>query len=254
VTLWELLGFPGTVAALLVAGHALGDLVTGPEGRGAQHPAGLRLLAHGAAVLAWHVLALLPLLPGGLGAVLLAALLAAGGHVAVDFLALHRRLPEHRALEAFAGDQALHGVVLLLAGSVLLRYVEPRLLMTRAEFLPSITAVGVVVSAFAFNWGGGGAVVHGVLARLRLPEDLAAGTGDPGVPGSGRFIGILERMILLILVILGQWAGIGFILAAKSLARFRELDSRPFAEYYLVGTLTSLLVAVATGLVVVALR
>lgn len=34
-------------------------------------------------------------------------------------------------------------------------------------------------------------------------------------------------------------------LAAKSIARFKELEDRAFAEYYLVGTLMS--VAVATG-------
>jgi hypothetical protein len=38
--------------------------------------------------------------------------------------------------------------------------------------------------------------------------------------------------------------------AAESIARFRELESKHFADYYLVGTLTSLLVAIASGILV----
>ncbi len=49
---------------------------------------------------------------------------------------------------------------------------------------------------------------------------------------------------------MGQWAALAVVLAAKSIARFEELRDRPFAEYYLVGTLASLLVAVLTGLAV----
>lgn len=43
-------------------------------------------------------------------------------------------------------------------------------------------------------------------------------------------------------------AALGLLIAAKSIARFEELKERRFAEYYLVGTLTSLLVAIVVGL------
>ena len=42
---------------------------------------------------------------------------------------------------------------------------------------------------------------------------------------------------------MGQLGAIGFVLAAKSLARFKQLDDRDFAEKYLVGTLLSVLIA-----------
>ncbi len=64
----------------------------------------------------------------------------------------------------------------------------------------------------------------------------------------GRTIGILERLLILTLVVMDQWAGIAFVIAAKSLARFKEFDDRDFAEYYLIGTLTSALFAIAVGL------
>ena len=46
----------------------------------------------------------------------------------------------------------------------------------------------------------------------------------------------------------GTDAAIGFVVAAKTLARFRQLDDREFAEYYLLGTLASVAVAIVTAL------
>jgi hypothetical protein len=44
-------------------------------------------------------------------------------------------------------------------------------------------------------------------------------------------------------------ATIGLVVAAKTLARFKQLDDREFAEYYLLGTLASVTIAVATSLI-----
>lgn len=81
-------------------------------------------------------------------------------------------------------------------------------------------------------------------------RDLESGEG---AGGSGRMIGILERSLSLILILVGQWAAIVILVAAKSIARFDELKDRRFSEYYLIGTLSSLLVAVLTGLVLMSL-
>jgi len=61
----------------------------------------------------------------------------------------------------------------------------------------------------------------------------------------GSWIGILEREIILMLGLLGQFGAIGFVLAAKSLARYKQLEKKAFAEKYLVGTLLSALIAIA---------
>ena len=37
------------------------------------------------------------------------------------------------------------------------------------------------------------------------------------------------------------------VIAAKSIARFKALEQRHFGEYYLIGTLTSLLVTIAVA-------
>ena len=62
-------------------------------------------------------------------------------------------------------------------------------------------------------------------------------------------IGNVERMLTLVFVMLGQYEAIGFILAAKSLRRFRETDTVK-SEYVLVGTLLSFGIAILVGVAV----
>lgn len=57
---------------------------------------------------------------------------------------------------------------------------------------------------------------------------------------AGRFIGSLERIIMLILITIGQYSAIGLVLTAKSIARYDEIAKNKIsAEYYLIGTLLS---------------
>ena len=56
---------------------------------------------------------------------------------------------------------------------------------------------------------------------------------------TGKWIGILERILILIFLFTNQLASIGVIIAVKSLARFKMMDNKIFAEYYLIGTLLS---------------
>lgn len=64
----------------------------------------------------------------------------------------------------------------------------------------------------------------------------------------GRMIGNLERLLLVIFVVAGSYAAIGFLIAAKGLIRTREFENREYAEYFVIGTLASTLVAVVVGI------
>lgn len=71
--------------------------------------------------------------------------------------------------------------------------------------------------------------------------------------GSGAAIGFLERGIILLLTFLQQYGVIGFVLTAKSVARYKQLEKQAFAEKYLIGTLTSTLIALLVGIGVASL-
>ncbi|MCF8358288.1 MAG: DUF3307 domain-containing protein [Prolixibacteraceae bacterium] len=64
------------------------------------------------------------------------------------------------------------------------------------------------------------------------------------------WIGIIERILILIIILAGQFQAIGFLVAAKSVFRFSEIkkEGNPKAEYFLLGTLVSFLVAVVVGI------
>lgn len=65
----------------------------------------------------------------------------------------------------------------------------------------------------------------------------------------GRLIGNLERIVLTIVVAAGSYAALAFLVAAKGVVRFDEIEkSRDFAEYFLIGSLCSVLVALCAGL------
>lgn len=65
----------------------------------------------------------------------------------------------------------------------------------------------------------------------------------------GATIGVIERLLIVVFVLVGADAAIGFVVGAKTIARFKQLDDRDFAEYYLLGTLASVSIAIVTALV-----
>jgi hypothetical protein len=108
--------------------------------------------------------------------------------------------------------------------------------------------VGLLATAYLYVSGRGIILVRSALElptlQMRRDEDRSAGAIDVA---RGRAIGSLERALALTLVLLGDYAAVGWIIAAKSLARFKQLEDREFAEYFLVGTLASFLLAMLVG-------
>ena len=66
---------------------------------------------------------------------------------------------------------------------------------------------------------------------------------------AGNIIGKLERIIIAILLLNNQFGVIGFVLTAKSIARFKQMENKNFAEKYLIGTLTSFLIVLISVLI-----
>ncbi|WP_435255044.1 DUF3307 domain-containing protein [Tenacibaculum sp. A30] len=75
---------------------------------------------------------------------------------------------------------------------------------------------------------------------------------EQSLANAGKYIGFLERLLVFVFIAINQWAGVGFLLAAKSIFRFGDLTAskdRKLTEYVLVGTLLSFGLAILTGLV-----
>jgi predicted permease len=86
--------------------------------------------------------------------------------------------------------------------------------------------------------------------RVPASAGTAVGARTASGMGPGEVIGILERWVVLVLLFGQAYAALGFIVTAKTLARHKQMEEREFAEYFLIGTLTSVLsaMAIAAGL------
>ena len=113
-------------------------------------------------------------------------------------------------------------------------------------------------------WVGG--VVVGIMVRpyhAKSAHQNSGPRGRPGLANAGRTIGRLERFLIFIMVLAGQYAAIGFLIAAKSILRFRDItsddnnsssNSRKEPEYVLIGTLLSLAWVVAISIAAIHVR
>lgn len=68
---------------------------------------------------------------------------------------------------------------------------------------------------------------------------------------AGRFIGTLERLLILIFISIEQYSAIGLVLTAKSIARYDRISKeKDFAEYYLLGTLLSTAIVLSISYII----
>ena len=87
-----------------------------------------------------------------------------------------------------------------------------------------------------------------ILIKLVLKKYQVGETQScENIKNAGALIGDLERILTIIFVIIGQYEAIGFIIAAKSILRFKDTDTAK-TEYVLAGTFLSFGIALLCGL------
>ena len=257
MTIAPWLGTPPLVLVILLfTGHVLGDFLLQTR-RMVQKKGRPGVLAlHSAMVLFAHGLAVLPFVrqtPGDVLAALTLLMLLALLHAFVDRVKIRAR--EQRGADSvrlFIADQAAHAGVIVAVWVLWQRWpgiaFEP-VPGPGSNGLGLVAASALVATAYVLNGSCAATLIKLFLDRFPVggQTQTAGGPLEIDFRDMGRTIGILERMLLLSFILLGQWQAVGWIFAGKTVARFRELDNRNFSEYYLIGTLSSLLFAAATG-------
>ena len=167
-----------------------------------------------------------------------AALLIAALHLIIDGLkSVCKNLKG-----AFFIDQLLHLAVIVAVVALFNNKGE----ISFAAWLPEPKVLLWIV-AFVFCLRPANFIIQNIFkeAKISIPDSGK----EQSLPNAGRVIGNVERMLTLVFVMLGQYEAIGFLLAAKSLLRFREIDTVK-SEYVLVGTLLSFGIAILMGVAV----
>jgi len=255
---------------LLLAGHFIADIPLQPSKLANRKRKGITaVLLHGTIVFAVQGALLFPFMCSDVAIVIL---ILAVTHTFVDFLKVkiegNGGSGENNhtvavtvgkrgisSLRLFYLDQIIHTVIVVAAWMFLLQVGADKRLAFYG-FDPSlisfISVAAIVAAGYGLNGKGGTIIVRKIL--MSYPDVLPDPVGKPqtkaGLYAMGKMIGNLERFLVFRLVLLGEWSAIGFILAAKSVARFRELESRDFADYYLIGTLASISISVFTGIAI----
>jgi len=92
-----------------------------------------------------------------------------------------------------------------------------------------------------------------IFLSLFLDKWTPASPNTQSLPNAGQWIGYIERILVLTFILIGSIEGVGFLLAAKSVFRFGELNKAKeirTTEYVLIGTLASFTIAILTGIAV----
>jgi hypothetical protein len=234
-----------TFLALLTA-HLVGDFPLQPDWmvRTKKNPAVLFL--H---VAVQAVLALLTI--GSWTAWPLLAILA-GTHLIMDAIKVYWLGDE---LKAFTWDQLVHLVVI---AALALTFPQT---VAQGEWAHLLSADGLRIYPVALCLLAGAIAslqVGAILTRkVTAPFTSQLGEEIQGLRHGGAYIGFLERALIMLLVLLGQPAGVGFLITAKSILRFgdvKDSSQRKLTEYIIIGTFLSfgwgLAVAMLTNIAV----
>lgn len=141
-------------------------------------------------------------------------------------------------------DQLLHILVIIGLSFYVMKFDfsvfgNPDVLKVLAGAVFVTVPASVMVKMLISNW-------TPVTPNLTSPQ-------TESLANAGKYIGILERLLVFIFIVVNHWEGVGFMIAAKSVFRFSDLaeaKQRKLTEYVLIGTLLSFGIAVVTGILV----
>ncbi|RDK87003.1 DUF3307 domain-containing protein [Marinirhabdus gelatinilytica] len=150
---------------------------------------------------------------------------------------------------AFFVDQLLHIVVLV---GVSLFFEKYHGLQPLFEIPVSTTFIAIVIgyllclrpANFVIKEVFRSSEIDVAIAQQEKAEVLE---GADELPNAGKLIGILERVLALTFILIGQFQAVGFLLAAKSVLRYKDTDTLK-TEYVLIGTMLSFGIAVVCGI------
>ena len=155
---------------------------------------------------------------------------------------------EKREFRLFVADQFIHIAILATASFLIPQknFIGQFVDNTVYTYLNiSLFPIMAITTAYAFCLQPAGVLIKKIFLRIGYQKP-----DNEDENKAGFLIGVLERVCILTLAILGQFSAISFVVAAKSLARIKQLEDKDFTEKYLVGTLLSVVIALICGIVV----
>jgi hypothetical protein len=172
------------------------------------------------------------------------ALAIALSHWLIDGIKVYINRSRHLGKYAYFIDQALHLVVIIIVVLLFDHYfiLKPLINITLSTKYLAILAV------FIFCTKPANILIKEIFQvfNISFQNNVLQNTD---LPNAGKLIGIIERWLVLIFVLLNQFEAIGFLIAAKSILRYKDNETLK-TEYVLIGTMLSFAIAIVSGIIV----
>ena len=219
----------------LILAHLVTDFILQPvswvNDRNKKHQASVKLYLHGliTALFAWMMIG---------WQYWVVALVILTTHTLIDCWKSYQK----NNVIYFLTDQLLHLVIII--GCWYFTFINWADVITAWQHINNQPVIWKMVTAFVFVTAPAGILIGQLTKQWR--EKLE---GSESLANAGKWIGMVERIIILIFVLQNQYSAIGLLVAAKGLIRFNEKDrSEIKTEYLVIGTLMSIGLAIITGL------
>lgn len=244
----------GFAVVVVLTGHVLADfyLQTDRVARGKSKSGSVLVLHCGcySLCMAPFVIVTLPI-----DSVVSAWLVLSLSHALIDFGKIRLEREYEKPFVAFCADQALHALLCMITVMAFFNGVATIDIMGALIGVMGPASVAMTLAMglmLLIAWRPGAIFVRLLLESVRVESsDVAQSCGNAvDELRAGRWIGMLERTIISVLALCNQFGAIAFVLTAKSIARFKMLDDKEFAECYLVGTLASTALAILASLAI----
>ncbi len=166
----------------------------------------------------------------------LCAMVITISHLAIDAIKIF--CP--KGLWSFVLDQLFHLGVLVAISTI---YETARELPLQIIDIQGSFSIPLLVLAILLCLKPANILIKLILEKYQVGESVSC----DNIKNAGALIGNLERILTIVFVLLGQFEAIGFIVAAKSILRFKDTDTAK-TEYVLAGTFLSFGIAILCGL------
>ena len=127
---------------------------------------------------------------------------------------------------SFFIDQIIHLTIII---SVVLVYNNYFQLKPIFNFIPGVKVL-LIIGCYIFSAKPSNIIIKETFTAFNIQ---ASSSGNDDLPNAGKLIGIIERFLVIIFVILNQFEAVGFLIAAKSILRFKD-DNTIKTEYVLI--------------------
>lgn len=165
-------------------------------------------------------------------------------HFIIDALKLYRP----KSFKWFLIDQVVHILSLMIIWMLLYQQTEDVIMFFKNLF--STNGFWLITLSYII-------VLHPISILIyqatKKWQKKIRKTEGKGLKNAGKWIGMIERILILTFILINQFAAVGFLLAAKSIFRFGDLTGkkdRKLTEYVLIGTLLSFSITILIGIII----